>query len=169
MRGALEWDGKRHLGGVLGGLVGLVALSGIAGLLITAAVTPTVAITSMAAAGAIDGFDNLPSELQINALQLPTTIYAKNPSTGKQEPITRFYDQNRVPVKWTQIAPVMYDAIISSEDPRFYDEGGIDLVGTTRAVLSNVQGRSTVQSHTGHATAEPSTSAGARLTGEWGG
>ena len=145
MRGALEWDGKRHLGGVLGGLVGLVALSGIAGLLITAAVTPTVAITSMAAAGAIDGFDNLPSELQINALQLPTTIYAKNPSTGKQEPITRFYDQNRVPVKWTQIAPVMYDAIISSEDPRFYDEGGIDLVGTTRAVLSNVQGRSTVQ------------------------
>ncbi|GAA3760570.1 transglycosylase domain-containing protein [Microbacterium kribbense] len=144
MPGAPIWK-KRHPAGVIGGLVGLVALSAVAGVLISMAVTPTVAVAGAAATTAIDTFDNLPSELQIGALQLPTTIYAQDPTTGKQEPLTRFYDQNRVPVTWTQIAPVMYDAILSSEDPRFYDEGGIDLLGTTRAILSNLEGGSGVQ------------------------
>ena len=34
----------------------------------------------------------------------------------------------------------MYDAILSSEDPRFYQHGGVDLIGTSRALLQNVQG-----------------------------
>lgn len=125
--------------------MGLVALSAVAGVLVTAAVTPAVAATSAAATSAIDTFDNLPSELQINPLELPTTIYAKNPTTGKYEALTRFYDQNRVPVTWSQVAPVMYDAILSSEDPRFYDEGGIDLLGTARALVSNLKGDSNIQ------------------------
>nr|WP_274637399.1 transglycosylase domain-containing protein [Microbacterium bovistercoris] len=144
MPNAAKWNGRHPLG-VVGGLIGLVALSGIAGVLITAAVTPAVATASAAATTAINTFDSLPSELQIDPLQLPTTIYAKNPATGREQVLTRFYDQNRVPVTWNQIAPVMYDAILSSEDPRFYDEGGIDLLGTTRAVLSNLQGDSNVQ------------------------
>ncbi|WP_417561841.1 transglycosylase domain-containing protein [Microbacterium sp.] len=136
---------NRTVAGVLGGVLGLVALSAVAGLLISAAVTPAVAMTSAAATTAIDTFDNLPSELQINPLQLPTTLYAKDPSTGKYQEITKFYDQNRVPVTWKQVAPVMYDAIISSEDPRFYDEGGIDVLGTTRALLSNLRGNGNIQ------------------------
>ncbi|WP_308491575.1 transglycosylase domain-containing protein [Microbacterium terrisoli] len=136
---------KRTIAGVIGGVVGLVALSAVAGLLISAAVTPAVAMASAAATSAIDTFDSLPSELQINPLQLPTTLYAKNPTTGKYQELTEFYDQNRVPVKWNQVAPVMYDAILSSEDPRFYDEGGIDIMGTTRAILSNLRGGGATQ------------------------
>ncbi len=34
----------------------------------------------------------------------------------------------------------MYDAILSSEDPRYYQHGGVDLIGTGRAILSNLRG-----------------------------
>ena len=34
----------------------------------------------------------------------------------------------------------MYDAILSSEDPRYYQHGGVDLIGTTRAVISATPG-----------------------------
>ncbi len=136
---------KRTATGVLGGLVGLVGLSAIAGILVTATVTPAIAVASNTASGAITMFDNLPSYLDIDGLMLPTTLYTKNASTGQYEPWTKFYDQNRVPVTWNQIAPVMFDAILSSEDPRFYQHGGIDPLGTSRALLSNLKGDANVQ------------------------
>ena len=74
---------------------------------------------------------------------LPTTLYAKNPDTGEYVELTQFYDQNRSPVVFDEIAPVMYDAILSSEDKNFYKHGGIDLVGTVSAVYDNVRGHDT--------------------------
>ncbi|MBU4464474.1 MAG: transglycosylase domain-containing protein, partial [Actinobacteria bacterium] len=135
-------DTKRTATGVLGGLAGLVGLSAIAGILVTVTVTPALAITGAAASSAITLFDNMPRILEIEKLMLPTTLYYKN-TDGKDAVLTKFYDQNRSPVNFDQIAPVMYDAILSSEDPRFYQHGGIDLIGTTRALLSNVQGGQT--------------------------
>ncbi|MGK3951119.1 transglycosylase domain-containing protein [Microbacterium sp. I2] len=133
-------DKNRTASGVLGGLAGLVGLSAVAGVLIAATVTPAVAITGTAAERAITMFDNLPSVLEIEKLMLPTTLWTMNHDTGQYEEWTKFYDQNRSPVEFDQIAPVVYDAILSSEDPRYYQHGGVDLIGTTRAVLSNVQG-----------------------------
>ncbi|MFT4210674.1 MAG: transglycosylase domain-containing protein [Microbacterium sp.] len=129
-------DTKRTSGGVLGGLAGLVGLSAIAGVLITATVTPAIAVTGAAASGAITLFDNLPSVLEIDDLMEPTTLYYSDGSTV----LATFYDQNRSPVTYDEIAPVMYDAILSSEDPRFYEHGGIDLIGTVRALFSNLSG-----------------------------
>jgi membrane peptidoglycan carboxypeptidase len=128
-------DKKRTPSGVLGGLAGLVGLSAAAGVLITATVTPAIAVSGAAASSAITLFDNLPSVLEIDTLMLPTTLYTKNPDTGVDEQWTKFYDQNRSPVTFDQIAPVMYDAILSSEDKNFYQHGGVDIVGTTRAIL----------------------------------
>lgn len=133
-------DTKRTATGVLGGFAGLVGLSAVAGLLVTATVTPAIALTSNAASSAINMFDKLPSYLDIDALMLPTTLYAKDSKTDKYVVMTSFYDQNRSPVKYDQIAPVMYDALLSSEDPRYYQHGGVDLIGTTRALLKNFQG-----------------------------
>ncbi|GAB3602636.1 transglycosylase domain-containing protein [Microbacterium aureliae] len=124
---------------MLGGLAGLVGLSAVAGVLISATVTPAIAVSGAAASSAITMFDNLPSVLDIDKLMLPTTIYAKN-EEGEWRELTQFYDQNRSPVDFDQIAPVMYDSILSSEDPRYYQHGGVDLIGTTRAVMSNVRG-----------------------------
>ncbi|MEN2740377.1 transglycosylase domain-containing protein [Microbacterium sp. X-17] len=127
---------KRTSGGVLGGIAGLVGLSVAAGVLITATVTPAIAVSGAAASSAITLFDNLPSVLAIDDLMLPTTLYANDPNTHQPVVMTSFYDQNRSPVTFDQVAPVMYDAILSSEDKNFYQHGGIDLVGTTRALLS---------------------------------
>jgi len=133
-------DTKRTATGVLGGFAGLIGLSAIAGLLVTATVTPAIALTSNAASSAINMFDKLPSYLDIDALMLPTTLYAKDSKTDKFVELTSFYDQNRSPVKYNEIAPVMYDALLSSEDPRYYQHGGVDLIGTTRAILQNLRG-----------------------------
>ena len=133
-------DTKRTATGVLGGLAGLVGLSAAAGVLIAATVTPAVAITSTAAERAITMFDNLPSSLEIDKLMLPSNFYATEPTTGQPFLLTQFLEQDRTPVNFDQISPVMYDALLSSEDPRYYQHGGIDLIGTTRALLSNAQG-----------------------------
>lgn len=133
-------DKKRTASGVFGGLLGVVGLSAAAGVLITATVTPAIALSGAAATSAITMFDNLPSVLDIDKLMLPTTIYAKDPNTGADIELARFYDQNRSPVTFDEVTPVMYDAILSSEDPRFYQHGGVDLIGTSRALLQNVQG-----------------------------
>ncbi|MDN3497320.1 transglycosylase domain-containing protein [Planococcus sp. APC 4015] len=133
-------DTKRTASGVLGGLAGLVGLSAVAGVLVTATVTPAIAVSGAAASSAIEMFDNLPSVLDIDKLMLPTTLYTKNPTTGEYEEWTQFFDQNRSPVEFDEVSPALYDAILSSEDPRYYQHGGVDLIGTTRALLSNLRG-----------------------------
>lgn len=133
-------DTKRTATGVLGGLAGLVGLSAVAGVLITATVTPAIAVTGAAASNAITLFDNMPSYLDIVDLMEPTTLLYKTPGSDQYSQLATFYDQNRSPVTFDQIAPVMFDAILSSEDPRFYEHGGVDLIGTGRALLSNLKG-----------------------------
>lgn len=130
---------KRTTSGVLGGLLGLVGLSAVAGVLVAATVTPAIAVSGAAATSAISLFDNMPSILKIDKTMQPTTIWA-----GDQV-LAKFYDQNRQPVQFDQISPTMYDAILSSEDPRYYQHGGVDLIGTTRALLSNASGSGSTQ------------------------
>ncbi|MBS1907206.1 MAG: transglycosylase domain-containing protein [Actinobacteria bacterium] len=133
---------KRTLTGVLSGLAGLVGLSVVAGVLVTATVTPVFAVTGAAAAQSIDMFEGLPSNLKVDRPMLPTTIYAKD-AAGNDQVMARFYDQNRVPVKYDQVAPVLYDALLASEDKNFYSHGGIDITGTLKAIVGNVTGSAT--------------------------
>ncbi|MCR2825593.1 transglycosylase domain-containing protein [Microbacterium sp. zg.Y909] len=131
---------KRTTSGVLGGLLGLVGLSTVAGILVTATVTPAIAVSGYAASNAISMFDNMPSYLEIDDLMESTEIYAT--VNGEPAMIARFYDQNRVPLEFDQISPLVYDAVLSSEDKNFYKHGGVDLAGTMSAVLANVRGTS---------------------------
>ena len=135
---------KRTFGGVLGGLLGLVGLSAIAGILVTATVTPAIAVSGYAASSAISLFDSLPGNLQIDRPMEPTTIYAqKGDGSGEYYELASFYDQNREPVEYNQVSPYVYDALLSTEDPRFFEHGGVDLIGTGRALLSNAVSDST--------------------------
>ncbi|MFD6700832.1 MULTISPECIES: transglycosylase domain-containing protein [unclassified Microbacterium] len=133
---------KRTLTGVLSGLAGLVGLSVVAGVLVTATVTPVFAVTGAAAAQSIDMFEGLPSNLKVDRPMQPTTIYSKD-AAGNDQVMARFYDQNRVPVKYDQVAPVLYDALLASEDKNFYSHGGIDIAGTLKAIVGNVSGSAT--------------------------
>ena len=133
-------DNKRTASGVLGGITGVVGLSAVAGVLVAATVTPAIALSGAAATSAITMFDNLPSVLEIDDLMLPSNFYATDPETKKPVLLAKFLEQDRTPVTYDQVSPVMYDAILSSEDPRYFQHGGVDLIGTTRAILSNAQG-----------------------------
>ncbi|MFS0712433.1 transglycosylase domain-containing protein [Microbacterium sp. 2P01SA-2] len=133
---------KRTATGVLGGLAGLVGLSAVAGILVTATVTPAIAVSGYAATSAIDVFDNMPSYLEVDELMLPTEFYRKD-ADGNDVLMTQFYDQNRIPVTWDEVSPVMYDAITSSEDKNYYTHGGVDLLGTASAVFGNLRGGDT--------------------------
>ena len=132
---------KRTATGVLGGVLGLVGLSAVAGLLVTATLTPAIAVTGAAASSAITMFDKLPSYLTIGEPMLPTEIYATT-SAGVEYELAQFYDQNRVPKTYEEIAPIVYDALIASEDKKFYNHGGVDLIGTLNAAASNITGAS---------------------------
>jgi membrane peptidoglycan carboxypeptidase len=122
--------------GVIGGLLGFVAMSAVAGLLVAAAVTPAVAVTGMAANNSIGVFQGLPEYLKIDSLATRSTMYAKQ--GGKDVPIATFYSQNRIVDNWDQINQIVKDAAVSTEDPRFYSHGAIDMQGTTRALANDL-------------------------------
>ncbi|MBL3687996.1 PASTA domain-containing protein [Leucobacter zeae] len=130
----------RTAGGALGGILGAVAMSAIAGILVTAAVTPVVAVGGISASSAIDIFEKLPNHLNPGKLAEPSTLYAKG-SNGKYFELATFYDQDRETKGWNEISQYAKDAAVAEEDPRFYTHGGVDLLATGRAVLQNAAGQ----------------------------
>ncbi|MEU4015254.1 transglycosylase domain-containing protein [Microbacterium sp. NPDC028030] len=132
---------NRTVRGVLGGLVGLVGLSAVAGLLVAASVTPVLTMSGLAGAQALTLFDELPEVLQVDNPMEQSTIYATD-QDGKDIALASFYEQNRVPVKYDQVSPVLYDAILSSEDKSFYSHGGVNVGATVKALIDNVRGTS---------------------------
>ncbi|RZT74557.1 hypothetical protein EV139_0002, partial [Leucobacter luti] len=82
----------RSAGGALGGILGAVAMSAIAGVLVTAAVTPVVALSGTAANSAIEIFDSLPNHLDPGQLAEPSTLWATGSDTTTYK-LAEFYDQ----------------------------------------------------------------------------
>jgi membrane peptidoglycan carboxypeptidase len=118
-----------------------VVISSIAGLLLAGLVLPVSASAGLAAKSASDNFENLPDDFQTPTLPQRSTILAADGSV-----IATTWDDNlhgnRVVVPWSQIASTMPEAIVSIEDQRFYQHGGIDLKGTLRALVNNSSGGS---------------------------
>ncbi|HUP69700.1 MAG TPA: transglycosylase domain-containing protein [Acidimicrobiales bacterium] len=119
-------DGERSLRWIAGAFVA------------TAAAAPVVVVITI-----IIALFNLP---------VPDTLPVPRPPGGSQ--ISRVYDvngeeigqfsefeQNR-PVKKADIPKHLKQAVIAAEDRNFYRHGGLDLRGTLRALIADVQGRS---------------------------
>ena len=124
--------------GVLGGILGLVGFSVLAGVLVTAMVTPAIAVTSMTAQGSIDIFQNLPDAIRIGTQAQQNQIYAK--SGGKDVLLATIYKQNRQVVGWNDVSPLLKQAAVDGEDRRFFTHGGVDLQSIARAVVKNGSG-----------------------------
>ena len=52
-----------------------------------------------------------------------------------------FADENRVPVKMESLPEHVAEATVAIEDERFYSHLGIDVIGITRALINNFQGK----------------------------
>lgn len=79
--------------------------------------------------------NELPSLEQLHNIEpsLITTIYS-----GDQEVLQEYYLQRRILVPLKKMPPQLIEALIATEDQRFYQHWGVDLQGITRAFLSNI-------------------------------
>ena len=129
-------DGRAHnVSAVLRLLLGFVVLSTVAGLLMAGLAIPAVGATGQAAKGGVNFFNDLPSEFTVSPLAQQSRILDAD---GKL--IANPYDENRIIVPLKKINKNMQNAQIAIEDSRFYEHGGLDVRGFSRAMISNLQG-----------------------------
>ena len=69
------------------------------------------------------------------ALANPKTNLATEIISADGKTLGTFYLENRVNVDFDQISPKMIQALVATEDERFYSHSGIDLRGTARAAI----------------------------------
>lgn len=80
-------------------------------------------------------FSNLPSvkELENPKSELATEVYASN-----GEVLGRYYTENRVPVTYDELSPYLVQALIATEDIRFYQHSGIDFKALGRVLFKTL-------------------------------
>ncbi|MCW2656629.1 MAG: hypothetical protein JWR06_822, partial [Jatrophihabitans sp.] len=81
-------------------------------------------------------FDNTACTLQESKPPQRTTIYARDGKTV----IATLFSQDRVPVALSQIPQFVQDALIATEDRRFYSHHGVDMRGLLRSAVSTSSG-----------------------------
>ena len=120
-------------------MAGLLGFSALAGVLVTVMVAPAVAVTGVTASSTIGIFDSIPEYLDLGELPERNEIYVVNSwdPSGYSLAATVF-DQNRESVTYDQISPFALDATVAGEDRRFFDHGGVDVIGVIRAAIGNV-------------------------------
>ena len=67
------------------------------------------------------------------ALANPKTNLATEVYTSDNEVIGRYYRENRSDIKFENLPPHLVDALVSTEDSRFWEHSGIDFIGLIRA------------------------------------
>jgi membrane peptidoglycan carboxypeptidase len=132
----------------------LILMAGLGGVLVAAMALPVVAATGILVRNTADKFttiavdsSSLPQRSAIydSNGKLMTYVYALDLGTGmKAEGI------NRQPVNYNQISNAMLASIVAIEDDRFWQHGALDVKGTLRALVNDlehkpIQGGSTLE------------------------
>jgi membrane peptidoglycan carboxypeptidase len=130
----------------------LVAFSAVAGVLAAAMVIPVVAATGVLVRNQADKFttlsldtNGLPQRSQIldrygHLLTYVYTVdafYYANATSASELHYTGGW--NRQPIGYDQISPNMANALVAIEDSRYWEHGAIDLRGTIRAAVNDLQ------------------------------
>jgi membrane peptidoglycan carboxypeptidase len=145
----LDWTGRKT------SAVGrLLLISGLGGVLAAAMVVPVVAATGILVRNTADKF----TTLSLNASALPqrseifdsdghliTSVYGVDLGKGMT-----YTGLDRQPVQYSQISPYMIQAIVAIEDNRYWTRGALDVKGTLRALVNDlqhkpIQGASTIE------------------------
>ncbi len=112
-----------------------ISWSALAGVLGTAVLTPAIAVSGIAVTTGISVFENMPDYIKpVNAAEA-STIYATK--DGKPVVLANFYSENRISVPYGQISKYAIDGAVATEDPRFYQHGGVDFISLIRATAQN--------------------------------
>jgi membrane peptidoglycan carboxypeptidase len=119
-------------------------MSGLGGVLAAALILPVVAVTGIAVRNTADKFTtlsltnpaSLPQRSQIMDREGNLIAYVYGVDLG---PGRMYTGLDRQPVSYGQISPLMVKAIVAIEDDRYWQHGAIDLKGTVRAVVNDLQ------------------------------
>ncbi|RZK08810.1 MAG: penicillin-binding protein [Flavobacterium sp.] len=71
-----------------------------------------------------------------NDLENPESNLATEIISSDGEVIGKFYNENRSSITYEELPKHLVDALVATEDERFYDHSGIDARGTLRAITS---------------------------------
>lgn len=72
----------------------------------------------------------------LDELQNPKNRFASEIFSSDMQSLGRYYrNENRVGVQYTDLSPYMIDALVATEDARFYHHSGVDFKSFFRAVL----------------------------------
>lgn len=113
-------------------LSGALGVGLIAGLL----VAPAALATGAGAARGTDLWQDMEIDVPFDASLPKRSVMVDRNGTV----FATLFEENRISISREQISPVFVDALLATEDTRFYEHGGVDLVGTGRAILNNALG-----------------------------
>mgnify|MGYP001035205325 CR=1 FL=1 len=89
----------------------------------------SILVFSLAALGV---FGKLPT---FEELENPENNLATEVISVDGETLGKYYRENRTPVKFKELPENLIQALVATEDERFYEHSGIDFRGTTRAAV----------------------------------
>jgi membrane peptidoglycan carboxypeptidase len=129
----------------------LIAFAAVGGVLAAAMVIPVVAATGVLVRNQADKFTTL--SLNTQGLPQRSQILDRNGhllayvygvdvpyyTTPTRASTLKYTGWDRVPVAYDQISPNMVNALVAIEDSRFWEHGAIDLRGTVRAAVNDLQ------------------------------
>ncbi len=139
----------------------LVAFAAVGGVLAAAMVVPVVAVTGVLVRNEANKFTTL--SLSDQALPQRSEIFDRNGhllayvygvdmpyyNSADSASALQYFGWDRQPISYSQISPNMVNALVGIEDSRYWEHGAIDLRGTIRAAVNDiehkpVQGGSTI-------------------------
>jgi len=95
----------------------------------------TVTTASLFAYVHFGGFGKLPDPDEILSIQNSSATRVVDING---EELARFYLQDRTPILFDQISPHIIDALIATEDKRFYDHSGVDYRSLVRVAVKSI-------------------------------
>ena len=139
----------------------LVAFAAVGGVLAAAMVVPVVAVTGVLVRNEANKFtavtlsaQGLPQRSEIldrygHFLAYVYGVDVPYYNSADSASALQYFGWDRQPVSYSQIAPTMVNAVVAIEDSRYWVHGAIDLRGTIRAAVNDiehkpVQGGSTI-------------------------
>ena len=111
----------------------------------------TLVVGSAVGVAALWAFTILPRQLpSVTALETFQPIQGTKVYDENDELLTEFHVERRIFMPLVQVPQSLRDAVIATEDKRFYSHSGVDPIGVARAVYQNyrrgriVEGGSTI-------------------------
>ena len=133
-------ENKDRPRGLIQALAGIAGFGALAGVMVTAMISPALAVASVGTNSAVGVFNALPEFIELGEQAQKNTLWAQNsadPADGYTQ-IAEVYWQDREEIALEDMSPYLVAAAVAGEDRRFYDHTGVDVNSVVRAALGNV-------------------------------